>query len=237
MNMIRTLRADEVEVRIGTVSEKGVSLLLYKDARVDQNILDEVFGPLGWKRSHTAIGDSIYCTVEVYDPDKKQWVGKQDVGSSGQMEKEKSSASDSFKRSCFNWGIGRELYTAPFIWIPSDQVEIVKRGDRCMCFERFSVRSIAYNDKREICSLEIQNARGKCVYHFTTEKTVSRNIDSTSISDEQRLALAKELQRTGVPKSEVYKRFHIASDQELTDQLYARIMMALERTRSAGSAA
>ncbi|MCX4328882.1 MAG: hypothetical protein OSJ45_16625 [Lachnospiraceae bacterium] len=117
---IRLLRADEIECRVSSISKNGVSLLLYKDARVDQRILDETFGIFGWKRSHQCIDGNLYCTVEVFDKETGIWVSKQDAGSTGksEKEKEKSQASDSFKRACFNWGIGRELYTAPFIWIP-----------------------------------------------------------------------------------------------------------------------
>ena len=118
-DLIRLLRAEEIECRIAMVNEKGLSLLLYKDARVDQRILDETFGAFGWKRSHQCIDGNLYCTVEVYNKDSGEWVSKQDVGTTGYTEKEKSQASDSFKRACFNWGIGRELYSAPFIWIPA----------------------------------------------------------------------------------------------------------------------
>ena len=49
----RLLNADEIECRVSTVSEKGLSLLLYKDARADMNLLDETVGPMNWQRSHT----------------------------------------------------------------------------------------------------------------------------------------------------------------------------------------
>lgn len=127
-NRIRLLRADEIECRAASVSDKGPSLLLYKDARVDQRILDETFGIFGWKRSHQCINDKLYCTVEVYNEETGEWVAKQDVGTNGDWEKEKSQASDSFKRACFNWGIGRELYSAPFIWIPASRTKIQKKG-------------------------------------------------------------------------------------------------------------
>lgn len=113
----RALRADEIECRIGTAKEgKGVSLLLYKDARCDQNILDETVGCMNWQRKHSR--DNANCIVEIWDDEKKTWVGKEDTGTESNTEAEKGLASDSFKRACFNWGIGRELYTAPFIWIP-----------------------------------------------------------------------------------------------------------------------
>lgn len=167
---IRLLRADEIECRAASVSEKGVSLLLYKDARVDQRILDETFGIFGWQRSHQSIEGSLYCTVEVYDRDSGTWVSKQDVGTPGNAEREKSLASDSFKRACFNWGIGRELYTAPFIWIPAEQTEIQRREERFVCSDRFRVHSIGYSGEREITELLILNGRGRPVYEFGTKR-------------------------------------------------------------------
>ena len=111
----RTLNASEIEVRPATINQKGLTLLLYKDARVDQNILDETVGCMNWQRSHTR--DNANCIVSIWDSEKGMWVSKEDTGTESYTEKEKGLASDSFKRACFNWGIGRELYSAPFIWI------------------------------------------------------------------------------------------------------------------------
>ncbi|MCM1190059.1 MAG: hypothetical protein NC541_12275 [bacterium] len=161
---VRLLTAEEIECRISVVNEKGLSLLLFKDARVDQKILDETYTPFGWRRSHQAIDGNLYCTVEIWDESKKQWIGKQDVGTMSYSEKEKGQASDSFKRACFNWGIGRELYTAPFIWIPAAMAKVYPKGDRYASNEHFEVKSIAYNDNREIVSLEITDSKGQMVY-------------------------------------------------------------------------
>ena len=162
--LIRLLRAEEIECRIAMVNEKGLSLLLYKDARVDQRILDETFGAFGWKRRHQCIDGNLYCTVEILDRESGEWISKQDVGTTGYTEKEKSQASDSFKRACFNWGIGRELYSAPFIWIPAARTGIQKKGDKYISNERFSVGAISFNDNREIVFLEIMDSHGQVVY-------------------------------------------------------------------------
>lgn len=171
--VIRTLRAEEIECRVSVISEKGLSLLLFKDARVDQKILDETFTPFGWKRSHQEIAGNLYCTVEIWDREKKEWVGKQDVGTVSYSEKEKGQASDSFKRACFNWGVGRELYTAPFIWIPAGQTEIQRKGrggeEKYSTNDRFQVKSISYDEERSIDSLVIVNTRGKIVYAWEKE--------------------------------------------------------------------
>ncbi len=109
--------------------------------------------------------------MEIFDKEKGEWVAKQDVGTTGYAEKEKSQASDSFKRACFNWGIGRELYTAPFIWIPAGKAAITYKEDqnkmkRFTCNDRFSVSSIRYNDDREISALVIVNESGEPVYEL-----------------------------------------------------------------------
>ena len=176
--LIRPLRADEIECRIGSISEKGLSLLLYKDARVDQRILDETFGAFGWKRSHQCIDGNLYCTVEVFDKETMQWIAKQDVGTMGHAEKEKSQASDSFKRACFNWGIGRELYSAPFIWIPAGKAAIMYKEDqdkkkRFYCNDRFTVSFIQYNEGREICALVVVNEKGQPVYELKGKRAAA----------------------------------------------------------------
>lgn len=152
----RTLRADEVECRIATISDKGLSLLLYKDARVDQNVLDETVGVMNWKREHQMIGDRLYCTVSLWDPEKKQWVSKQDVGTESYTEKEKGQASDGFKRACFNLGIGRELYTAPFIWISASDCRISEKNGKKICYDKFRVARMEVKDGN-ISALEIWN--------------------------------------------------------------------------------
>ncbi len=153
--MFRDLRADEIEVRVAQAKENGVSLLLYKDARCDQNILDETFGPMDWQRFHTR--DNANCIVQIWDKQKQQWIGKEDTGTESNTEKEKGLASDSFKRACFNWGIGRELYTAPFIWIdPKYLVKLDQNNGRWQCRDSFSVQKIIIENKK-IVALAIWN--------------------------------------------------------------------------------
>lgn len=97
----RDLRADEIDCRPAIIKTTGLSLLLYKDARVDQDILDETVGPMNWQREH--LRDNANCKVGIWDDEKKQWVWKEDTGTESNTEKEKGLASDSFKRACFNW--------------------------------------------------------------------------------------------------------------------------------------
>lgn len=155
MISFRTLTADEIEVRVGTVSDKGCSLLLYKDARCDMSILDATVGPQNWQRRHYECKGNLFCSVGICVDGA--WVWKDDAGAESYTEKEKGEASDSFKRACVNWGIGRELYTTPFIWIPSSKVSIINRNGKNSTRDRFAVEKIAYNDKRQISGLAIRN--------------------------------------------------------------------------------
>lgn len=165
--MFRDLRADEIECRVAQAKANGVSLLLYKDARCDQNILDETVGAMNWQRQHTR--DNANCIVSIWDEYKKQWIGKEDTGTESNTEKEKGLASDSFKRACFNWGIGRELYTAPFIWIKAeDCTSLLQDGSgKWKCFDNFEVEKIKIENKR-ITGIAIKNAKsGKRCFVWT----------------------------------------------------------------------
>lgn len=173
-NMFRDLRADEIECRVAQAKENGVSLLLYKDARCDQNILDETVGAMNWQRHHTR--DNANCIVSIWDKDREMWVSKEDTGTESNTEKEKGLASDSFKRACFNWGIGRELYTAPFIWINAKDCSALKQnGQRWQCFDTFEVQKIAIENKR-IVGLAIKNTKTKrnC-FVWTDEEWAAKN--------------------------------------------------------------
>ena len=185
MNMFRTLRADEIDCRISQIKEqdgeiKGLTLLLYKDARCDQNILDEVVGPFKWKREHTR--DNRNCIVSIWSDELQQWISKEDTGTESNTEKEKGLASDSFKRACFNWGIGRELYTAPFIWIPASKCNISKnKYNKSTCYDNFTVTDIDYLDGN-ICFLTIRNEKtGKECYRFGEKgKQAERSVEPDS---------------------------------------------------------
>lgn len=166
----RALNANEIDCRVATINSKGLSLLLYKDARVDQNILDETVGAYNWQRSHSR--DNANCTVSIWDNEKEQWIAKEDTGKESNTEAEKGLASDSFKRACFNWGIGRELYSAPFIWISAENAEIKQGGNgKLQCFDKFIVEQILYDENRNIVALAIRNeSKNKRVFVMDKRK-------------------------------------------------------------------
>ena len=153
MKKFRELYANEIECRVATCKSSGLSLLLYKDARCDMNILDETVGVMNWQREHKELKGNIYCGVSIYDEDLGRWATKWDCGKESNTEAEKGESSDSFKRACFNWGIGRALYTAPYIWIPSDKCAIKPSGRKdkygnevLTCTDKFVVEQIIYEE-------------------------------------------------------------------------------------------
>ena len=225
---IRLLRADEIECRIGTINEKGLSLLLYKDARADMKILDETFGVFGWKRTHQSIDGNLYCTVEIWDNEKKSWISKQDVGTVSYTEKEKGQASDSFKRACVSVGIGRELYSAPFIWVSAQKCNIQRRNDKLICYDKFSVSEISYSKDREIMSLSIvNNDTGEVVYSM-----FPKNVHNAQPVSMQFCEFDSELKRTGVLLDTVLARYGVKSINEMTPEMLGKAINSLKRTKS-----
>lgn len=181
---IRLLTADEIDVRIAQTKKSDktgiikADLLLYKDARCDMRILDELFTPFGWRRSHKEIGGRLYCQVDIWDAEKKEWISKEDVGTESNTEAEKGQASDSFKRACFNWGIGRELYTAPKIKIELNVSETwVKNNGGVGVYTTFKVAEIGYDDKRNINKLTIVDNDGTIRYSLgAVVKPITSNV-------------------------------------------------------------
>lgn len=222
MEEFRLLRADEIDCRVATVKKNGVSLLLYKDARCDMNILDETVGAERWQRKHELINGNLFCSVGIFCKDLNEWVWKQDVGTESYTEKEKGQASDAFKRACFNWGLGRELYTAPFIWVNADDANISESNGKYTTFDRFEVKEIGYTD-RKITRLVIENTKtGKIVYQTgkRTEKADPKWLK----------AIDAECKRTGAKREKVLAKMGVNNPDELTLSAFNLIMKSFEKT-------
>ena len=163
----RLLKADEIEVRVKQVGETYAQLLLYKTARADMDILDETYGAENWQNDYKTVKDNMYCGVAVKN-ENNEWVWKWDVGTESNTEKEKGEASDSFKRACVRWGIGRELYTSPKIAALVDAMGGVKKDGTYWRlnnpYKRYSVKHITYNDDRSINRLTIIDDKGKIIW-------------------------------------------------------------------------
>ena len=212
MKDFRKLKANEIDCRIASKAKNGaIMLLLYKDARVDQNILDETFGIFGWQRKHEIIGGNLYCTVSVKNPETGEWVEKQDVGVESATEKEKGQASDSFKRACFNLGIGRELYTAPQIWIHNGDY---KPNDRDSTYDRFIVKEIEY-DGSEISKLKVFNQTlGRIVFEY------DKSLGTAKISATKVKSLLKKCEDSGINPDEVCAKVGVEKLEDINEEQF-----------------
>lgn len=235
----RTLRADEIDCRIATVKESGLTLLLYKDARCDMNILDETVGSLDWERKHSR--DNANCTVSIYDEDRGRWVSKEDTGTESLAEKEKGLASDSFKRACFNWGIGRELYTAPFIWIPSDKCNIKDSGRKdthgkaiLTCYDKFFVKDIGYDENRSINRLQIKHGKTNAVVYELGEsqnasKSESKDAKNVAVTEPMINSLRSLFEEHGIDEEKVCEVYEVDKISSLNISQYKGIMNNVEK--------
>ena len=219
---IRLLTADEIECKAITVKKNTqgyfVQVALYKDARCDMNILDETFGPFGWQRTHQEINGAIYCTLSIFDEEHGRWIQKQDVGAEGSAAagKEKGQASDSFKRACVNVGIGRELYTAPKIWIQLEPSEVKSLGnDKYTTYVRFDLIHIEYVD-RKISSLVIQDNNNKVRYVLNAPEYV---LNGNSGRSSHNNIIQFENQTTSTTATEI----KLKSNKGLTDRQLNRL--------------
>ena len=155
---MRKLKASEIECRVQTVKDTGVSLLLYKTARVDRAILDEEYGCMNWQNDFKIIDGKMYGYVSVWDKEKQQWITKCDCGTESNLDKEKGEASDCFKRAGFKWGIGIELYSAPSIWVNGNGNDLK--------FKKYKVDSIGYADNGDINQLKIIDDKKNVVFEL-----------------------------------------------------------------------
>ena len=94
MRNFRLLKADEIECRISQVFEEGVSILLYKTARTDYQLLDEVVGMFNWQNKYAEIDGKMYCGIGIHDNGTGEWIWKWNCGTESNTEAEKGQASD-----------------------------------------------------------------------------------------------------------------------------------------------
>lgn len=204
----RELRPDEIDVRVQSVGKNQngyyAIFLLYKDARCDMSILDETVGCLKWKREHEVVNNNLFCTVSIFDNETNQWISKQDVGVESNTEKEKGQASDAFKRACVNWGIGRELYTSPFIIVNLEDNEVKEpsQGRKPATYLKLTVSKIEY-ENRKISELELIDKNGDIRFSTNKKTNVKQKnnqqpqLDET-LTMETHVALVAEMDSLGI---------------------------------------
>lgn len=220
MNKFRLLNADEIECRIAMVKPQYITLLLYKTARTDANLLDETVGEDKWENDFKIVDGVLYGGIGIHTDNGVIW--KWDAGTESNTEAEKGRASDAFKRAGFKWGIGRELYTAPFIKITSSKCTI-KEGK---CYEKFEVSEIEYNKNREISKLAIINSDSR-VEVFRMGERVTENFSieqKATITKKEATNLKALLEKKDVNIPKLLEQMKVSSLEELSGEQYAGIL-------------
>jgi hypothetical protein len=236
----RLLRADEIDVRIAMVQKWGISLLLYKDARCDMNILDETVGMMNWQRKHKVVNGNLFCSVGIYVERDcyGEWVWKQDVGTESNTERQKGEASDSFKRACFNWGIGRELYTAPTMFVkPQDLKSFKDDNGRFTCKDRFRVTKIEY-DGRRIAQVDVLNESTGGILVFgepASETQKTQEVRNQKIGEVKGKAIVKALTDAGQNVDAFLEYYKVEKAEDLTEEQHLAIITGLAKREKDGS--
>lgn len=242
--IFRTLKADEIDVRVGTVGDGYATLLLYKDARVDMNILDETVGPMNWQRDHKEIKGNLYGGVGIRD-ESGGWVWKWDCGVESNTEKEKGEASDSFKRACTNAGIGRELYNSPRIKVNCPTEKFIDKGG----FTRYKlsnqwqfwgafVSKIVYGEERSIVYLEICNSKGDIIYGMDERARQRKDTPEERASIAHPTAggievLVRLADEKGSSLDDIKAHYGVARLEDMTIEQYNDCYIKLKRKKGA----
>lgn len=233
----RKLEANEIDCRINQIASNYCTLLLYKDARVDQNILDETVGCMNWQKRY--VRDNANCIVGIWDEEKKQWVEKEDTGTESFSEAEKGLASDSFKRACFNWGIGRELYTAPSIFIfprkdmgaktkdDEESKEFFEKNGKYTTKTKFYVDYIDYDEKGNIQNLLIRDSKGNGRFEQLTKE--KENEINKQFLELQKLIKANEDKDDNFDREDFYNYFGVERDNQLNLKQREKAIELLEK--------
>lgn len=239
--MFRLLTADEIVARVASYSAKGASLLLYKTARTDIALLNETVGPLNWKKSHEIVNGFVTCTLSIWDDEKKEWISKTDVGTEDNAAKDKDSTaddqdkaddkkagkdansnlatkskySDSLKRAGFCWGLGIELYTAPFIWVPAS-----KGGNKNL---KATVSEIGYDENDRINRLVLTDRNGNVIYSFGTQQTPAK---PAAVNDNSDLVakLRAKLEEKRVPEKYVTDAYKVDALEKVSASAVATML-------------
>jgi hypothetical protein len=172
MKINTPLEITEIDFRVQSINKGGfATILAYKDARVDMNRLDAIYGVDGWQKKYEVINGNLFCSVGIYSEKLQQWVWKMDVGTESNTEKEKGEASDAFKRACFNLGIGRELYDYPLIQIKLEQNEFEVKNDKAVPTFNFQLKKWVWFSQfkdGKLTYLGCKDNNGKVRFQFGT---------------------------------------------------------------------
>lgn len=204
-----------IECRVGQKSKDGnrYSVLLYKTARTDMDILDEVFGIDNWQVDYDMIGTMLFCTLSIWSEKRITWIRKSSNGTESMMEAEKGQASDALKRAGFMVGIGRELYSAPQIWLNKD----VNAYD-------LKVEQIEYDGSDKICTL-VLSAKGEVVYQFRNGKGVQKDKPAPTHEELERIRdIATKLEFEGKTTDEILAYYKVKTIGEIPLKTWEKML-------------
>lgn len=222
--VFRALTADEVECRVAQCSDKGCSLLLYKTSRTDMALLDETLGIENWQCDYKEIDGKLFCGIGLRFGDGN-WVWKWDTGSPSNMEADKGYASDAFKRAGFKVGIGRELYTAPFIWVGKEQLKKHyqnQKSGRWQCYDDFRVTDLVVNDGK-IDRLQICNASNRMAVVYGSKHPATEQDDAKADAKRHlRAAINRFAELRGEDPNAIAEGLYRSSGFEDTAEYYER---------------
>ena len=239
MKQVRALKAEEIEVRVHSINDFGsgktkCQLLLYKDARVDMNILDETYGPMNWQRDHKEVKGVLYGGVGIWCDDKKQWVWKWDAGTESFAEASKGESSDSFKRSNVNWGPGRELYSDGAkgidVWLTADEWKMNTKGKPALKYNvKFKVGEIVTVDGH-IEKLVVVDQSDKQRHKYDSNKIKPKPKEQPKgLSKDKITTLEAKIKEAGSDKTALLKHCKVTKIEELTVQQYSTLMTGLQK--------
>ena len=154
-NMFRTLKAEEIEVRVQSVKNGKANMLLYIDSRAVTKLLDETVGPMNWQTEFYEVNGQTIGKLGIWDSEKQQWIWKSDTGTESNIEAVKGLISDVYKRMISRWGVV-ELYSSPKIVLDDDGY-----GNT-----GYRVSEILYDVERNITHLVLVNRFGKEVFRW-----------------------------------------------------------------------
>ena len=230
--MARRLNADEIECRVAQISANGCSLLHYKTARVDRAILEELYGNR-WQNDFKVIDGKMYGGIGIYDTELKEWLWRWDCGTESNTEQEKGQASDCFKRAGFKWGIGVELYSAPFIWVNIETVKDEKKQKYYLKdkYAKFTVKEIGYSDNGNINKLVIIDNHNNEVYKLGAKPKPKKNNDIDLIE-------GLKAQDTSKNAENYYQQYKdVVVDYPKFKEVYAAVWTALRKKEKENEAA
>lgn len=204
---------------------KGTAtLLLYQDARCGMDILDETLGSDRWQKEYYEVKGNVYCRVGI-KTDSGEWIWKSDCGIESNVDAQKGEASDAFKRAVVNFGIGRELYSAPRIKIRCPE-EYYYNEKLTMTF---SVKEITY-EANKISSLIIVDRFGAPVFVYEKGKVTASNQPTQAKSKDEILKEFCASKKATEPKDKLLgfykhyceKQWSGVFDYNTAEQLYSK---------------